>query len=95
MQHLAQRAHDQLGSIDIWVNNAGQSQSPRTALTATPASTVQQIVGTNLVGALLGSQAAMAVMQQQDTGEVQLWLRSLDAHALQADTASRLPCASF
>eukprot|EP00891_Asterochloris_glomerata_P000745 jgi/Astpho2/745/e_gw1.00016.173.1_t len=68
VQRLAQQACDQLGSIDIWVNNAGQSQSPRTALTATPASTVQQIVGTNLVGALLGSQAAMAVMQQQDTG---------------------------
>ena len=95
MQRLAQQARDQLGSIDIWVNNAGQSQSPRTALTATPASTVQQIVGTNLVGSLLGSQAAMAVMQQQDTGEAQLWLKSLDAHSLQASTASKSSSASI
>ena len=95
MQRLAQQARDQLGSIDIWVNNAGQSQAPRTALTATPASTVQQIIGTNLVGALLGSQAAMAVMQHQDTGEAQLRLRSLDAHAPQAKTASRWSCAVF
>ena len=95
VQRLAQQACDQLGSIDIWVNNAGQSQSPRTALTATPASTVQQIVGTNLVGALLGSQAAMAVMQQQDTGEAQLWIRTPGAHSLQADAAPRMSCASF
>jgi len=51
--------------IDVWINNAGVSQSEKTPVHATPASTLRAIVGTNLLGTLYGCRAAMATMMRQ------------------------------
>ena len=68
LQQLTAFAQEKLGRIDIWVNNAGSSQIPKASLAETVPDQIQQIVGTNLLGSLLGSQAAIQVMQKQPTG---------------------------
>jgi len=68
MQHLAAFAKEKLGQIDIWVNNAGSSQIPKAPLADTASEQIQQIVGTNMLGTLLGSQAAIQTMRTQASG---------------------------
>lgn len=68
IQQLAVFAREKLGQIDIWVNNAAVSQIPKAPLADTAAEQITQIVGTNLLGPLLGSQAAIQVMRTQATG---------------------------
>ncbi|KAL3133507.1 hypothetical protein ABBQ38_007365 [Trebouxia sp. C0009 RCD-2024] len=68
VQQLAAFARRQLGQIDIWVNNAGVSQLPKAPLADTTAEQIQQIVNTNMLGALLGSKAAMQIMNVQPSG---------------------------
>lgn len=62
---LADFAVAELGRVDIWVNNAGASQSIKGNLINTDAAVIQQVVTTNLLGAIFGSRAAMRVMEQQ------------------------------
>ena len=69
VQQLAAFARSKLGQIDIWVNNAGMSQIPKAPLADTSAEQVQQIIQTNMCGALLGCQAAVQVMREQKTGQ--------------------------
>lgn len=68
MQHLAAFAKEKLGPVDIWVNNAGSSQIPKAPLADTAIEQIQQIVGTNMLGTLLGSQAAIQTMRTQASG---------------------------
>lgn len=77
VQQLAAFARQQLGQIDIWVNNAGVSQIPKAPLAETAAEQIQQIVSTNMLGALLGSKAAMHTMIAQPSG---------NTHALSPDS---------
>jgi len=70
VQHLAAFAKEKLGQIDVWVNNAGASQIPKAPLADTASQQIQQIVGTNMLGTLLGSQAAIQIMRTQATGDV-------------------------
>ena len=70
VQQLAAEAKQKLGQIDIWVNNAGVSQIPKAPLAETSAEAIQQIVGTNMLGALLGSRVAMQTMHAQPSGQV-------------------------
>lgn len=77
VQQLAAFAKCMLGQVDIWVNNAGISQIPKAALADTSAQQVQQIVATNLSGALLGYQAAVQVMREQTSGQSALLKGSL------------------
>ena len=70
LQQLGAFAQQNLGRIDIWVNNAGASQLPKAPLADTAPEQIQQIVATNMLGSLLGSQAAIQLMQMQPTGTV-------------------------
>ena len=69
VQHLAAFAQQNLGRIDIWVNNAGVSQIPKASLADTAAEQIQQVVSTNMLGALLGSKVALQAMHAQPTGQ--------------------------
>lgn len=68
VQQLAAFARQQLGQIDIWVNNAGVSQLPKAPLADTSVEEIQQVISTNMLGALLGSKAAMQTMNAQPSG---------------------------
>jgi chlorophyll(ide) b reductase len=65
---LADAAASELGRIDIWVNNAGASQTPSSPLHETDGDTLDQIVGTNLLGTVYGCRSAIRVMHGQHTG---------------------------
>lgn len=67
---LASKTVRELGGIDIWVNNAGITQHPKATLATTPASDIQRIVETNMLGTLLGCRAALAVMIEQGRGAI-------------------------
>ena len=69
LQQLAEFAQQKLGRIDIWVNNAGVSQIPKASLADTAAEQIQQIVTTNMLGALLGSRIALQTMNVQTSGQ--------------------------
>lgn len=69
VQQLAAFAQQKLGRIDIWVNNAGVSQIPKASLADTAAEQIQQIVSTNMLGALLGSRIALQTMSAQPSGQ--------------------------
>eukprot|EP00884_Botryococcus_braunii_P009900 jgi/Botrbrau1/18911/Bobra.177_2s0068.1 len=65
---LADYAVQELGAIDIWINNAGRSQVHSSPLLETAPEELKGIVDTNLTGSIFGSRAAMRVMARQDTG---------------------------
>lgn len=64
---LAATASKELGKIDMWINNAGQTQKPKAFLHQTPPDTLTSVVGTNLYGTLFGCRAALTVMLPQVT----------------------------
>ena len=66
---LASFAEQSLGGIDIWVNNAGLSQSSKSDIADTDPSMLQDIVGTNLLGSMWGSRAAIRSMKGTPSGE--------------------------
>uniref|UniRef100_A0A7S0LRK4 Uncharacterized protein n=1 Tax=Coccolithus braarudii TaxID=221442 RepID=A0A7S0LRK4_9EUKA len=67
---LAAAAVRELGQIDIWINNAGVSQTPRAPLVDTPPETLASVVGCNLLGTLHGCRSALRVMTAQGQGHV-------------------------
>eukprot|EP00887_Chlorella_sp_A99_P007841 scaffold20.g7841.t1 len=67
VERLAAEALDRLGRVDVWLNNAGDSGGFR-ALVDQPAEVVERVVRTTLVGALLCSRAALAIMRHQPGG---------------------------
>ncbi|CAI9285941.1 unnamed protein product [Lactuca saligna] len=64
VRNLANFAVNELGSIDIWINNAGTNKGFRPLLEFTDQD-IQQIVSTNLVGSILCTREAMHVMSNQ------------------------------
>ncbi|XP_030530025.1 probable chlorophyll(ide) b reductase NYC1, chloroplastic [Rhodamnia argentea] len=67
VQNLADFAVSKLGSIDIWINNAGINKGFRPLLQFSDED-IQQIVSTNLVGSILCTREAMRVMKNQCKG---------------------------
>lgn len=67
VQKLANFAVNELGSIDIWINNAGTNKGFRPLLQFNDED-ITQIVSTNLVGSLLCTREAMRVMRNQAKG---------------------------
>ncbi|KAK9148820.1 hypothetical protein Scep_007577 [Stephania cephalantha] len=67
VEKLANFAVSKLGSIDIWINNAGTNKGFRPLLQFTD-DDIEQIVSTNLVGSLLCTREAMQVMKSQAKG---------------------------
>ncbi|XP_059638123.1 probable chlorophyll(ide) b reductase NYC1, chloroplastic [Cornus florida] len=64
VQKLSNFAINELGSIDIWINNAGTNKGFRPLLQFSDED-IQQIVSTNLVGSILCTREAMRVMGSQ------------------------------
>ncbi|PON49867.1 Short-chain dehydrogenase/reductase [Trema orientale] len=67
VQKLGKFAVRELGSIDIWINNAGTNKGFRPLLQFTDED-ITQIVSTNLVGSLLCTREAMGIMTNQAKG---------------------------
>ena len=68
VQRMADTIHQQLGRIDILVNNAGIC--PITAVENITASEWDLVLGVNLKGAFLCSQAVIPFMRQQGAGKI-------------------------
>ncbi|XP_076950743.1 putative chlorophyll(ide) b reductase NYC1, chloroplastic [Bidens hawaiensis] len=67
VRKLANFAVDKLGSIDVWINNAGTNKGFRPLLQFSDGD-IEQIVSTNLVGSILCTREAMRVMGNQHRG---------------------------
>lgn len=67
VRNLANFVVEQLGSVDIWINNAGMNKGFRPLLQFSDEE-VEQIVSTNLVGSILCTREAMQVMRCQEKG---------------------------
>lgn len=70
MEALADYAVKSMGGVDIWVNNAGCSQSLKASIVETPVQVIQDVVDTNVLGSILGSRAAMRVMSTAGSGRI-------------------------
>lgn len=64
--HLASRALEVNGAIDVWVNNAGVTAFG--SLEGTPLEEHRRVVETNLWGAVYGARAALPVFRRQGRG---------------------------
>ncbi|WJX30063.1 putative chlorophyll(ide) b reductase nyc1, chloroplastic, variant 2 [Trifolium repens] len=64
VQRLANFAVNELGYIDIWINNAGTNKGFRPLLQFSDED-IKQIVSTNLVGSILCTREAMRIMRNQ------------------------------
>lgn len=67
VRNLANFAVTELGSVDIWINNAGTNKGFRPLLQFTDED-IEQIVSTNLVGSLICTREAIHVMGEQEKG---------------------------
>jgi NAD(P)-dependent dehydrogenase (short-subunit alcohol dehydrogenase family) len=66
---LWQAAVKKMGSVDIWINNAGLGQNP-VPVWEVAAADVHAIVGANLTGLIYGCQAAFRGMRTQGYGSI-------------------------
>ncbi|MEI7885405.1 MAG: SDR family oxidoreductase [Clostridia bacterium] len=69
LENLWQAAVTKWGSIDIWINNAGQN-SPHEYCCETSPAAVDAIIDTNIKGMIYGSQLAAKMMQAQGKGQI-------------------------
>ncbi|KAG6538785.1 hypothetical protein ZIOFF_003913 [Zingiber officinale] len=67
VRKLANFALHELGSVDIWINNAGTNKGFRPLLQFTD-DEIEQIISTNLVGSLICTKEAIHLMESQDKG---------------------------
>lgn len=66
---LWETAVEQLGTVDIWINNAGINQ-PDVHLWDVSPEDVHHVIQTNLLGTIYGSQVAMQGMLRQKKGHI-------------------------
>ena len=69
VESLAEHAVKELGSVELWVNNAGRSQSKKSKLRDTPADMIEGVIRTNLLGTIYGCRAALRAVGQLQNGE--------------------------
>eukprot|EP00252_Welwitschia_mirabilis_P023438 TRINITY_DN6615_c0_g1_i1.p1 TRINITY_DN6615_c0_g1~~TRINITY_DN6615_c0_g1_i1.p1 ORF type:complete len:473 (-),score=63.79 TRINITY_DN6615_c0_g1_i1:99-1517(-) len=67
VKKLAQFAVNELGSIDIWINNAGMNKGFKPLLHFSDEE-INQIVSTNLIGSIICTREAIRLMKLQDKG---------------------------
>ncbi|KAH8411618.1 hypothetical protein KR215_007496 [Drosophila sulfurigaster] len=79
----------QLGGIDILINNAGTLQDGR--LVDMPISQVQQTVQTNIMGIVMCTQRAFASMKKRNFDGHVVLINSILGHKLFAPTAGKAP----
>ncbi|GAB5359008.1 hypothetical protein AAMO2058_000507900 [Amorphochlora amoebiformis] len=65
---LADAATEHLGHVDVWINNAGVSQSVKASVDNTQPEVIRDIISTNLLGTLYGCQAAAKLMKSSEKG---------------------------
>lgn len=69
VQRLWDGAVQQLGSVDIWINNAGYS-GPRRNLPELTAEDIAPVIATNIWGSIWGTQVPLAGMEKQGGGKI-------------------------
>jgi len=69
LQNLWDASLDRWGSVDIWINNAGQNV-PHVFSWETGESYTQNVINTNILGMIYGSQVAAAGMLKQGHGAI-------------------------
>eukprot|EP00245_Coleochaete_scutata_P007218 TRINITY_DN22350_c0_g1_i1.p1 TRINITY_DN22350_c0_g1~~TRINITY_DN22350_c0_g1_i1.p1 ORF type:complete len:433 (+),score=52.96 TRINITY_DN22350_c0_g1_i1:52-1350(+) len=65
VEALGRAALERLGTVHLWINNAGGVTAKR-LLADVPGDEVAQIAATNVVGSLLGSREAIRIMRSQE-----------------------------
>ena len=70
VKQLAHESVELLGTINIWINNAGTSYKHGIPLIDNSDEMLEQIVDTNLLGTLLGCREALKIMTPQDNGHI-------------------------
>lgn len=68
VKSLAMYGQDSLGSLDIWINNAGTNAYSYKPLIETSENDLADIVDTNVLGVMLCCQAAIQAMAKQSRG---------------------------
>jgi short-subunit dehydrogenase len=66
VQHLARRAVETFGRIDVWVNNAAVTLFGR--FEETPKQDYRRVIETNLFGYIHGARAALPIFREQGSG---------------------------
>jgi NAD(P)-dependent dehydrogenase (short-subunit alcohol dehydrogenase family) len=69
LQKLWDVSYEHWGTVDIWINNAGRNTPHRVAWETGEAYT-RQVISTNILGMVYGSQIAAAEMLQQGHGAI-------------------------
>jgi len=69
LQNLWDASMDKWGRIDIWINNAGQN-TPHMFAWETDETYTENIINTNIIGMIYGSQIAAAGMLKQGYGAI-------------------------
>jgi NAD(P)-dependent dehydrogenase (short-subunit alcohol dehydrogenase family) len=69
VERLWAAAAARFGKIDIWINNAGIGNTPIPFWELSPAK-MQQVVNTNVLGAMYGSAVALRGMRKQGSGSL-------------------------
>jgi NAD(P)-dependent dehydrogenase (short-subunit alcohol dehydrogenase family) len=67
--HLWTSARTHFGRIDIWINNAGQGNAPTDFWKLDP-SLIQNVISTNVIGAMYGAKVALQGMLDQGHGAI-------------------------
>ena len=66
VESLAQRAHDELGGLDVWVNNAGVTLFAR--FDEAPSDAFRRVIETNFFGYVHGARTALRRFREQGWG---------------------------
>jgi short-subunit dehydrogenase len=69
IERLWDKAIQQWGTVDCWINNAGQN-TPHKLIHETSYSDTQAVIATNLLGMIYGSQIAARNMLKQGHGQI-------------------------
>eukprot|EP01025_Chloroclados_australasicus_P029578 TRINITY_DN2958_c0_g1_i1.p2 TRINITY_DN2958_c0_g1~~TRINITY_DN2958_c0_g1_i1.p2 ORF type:complete len:305 (+),score=28.06 TRINITY_DN2958_c0_g1_i1:94-1008(+) len=68
VQEFAKYAQQCLGTLDIWINNAGTNAYSYSTLEESDDEDILDIVSTNVLGVMYGCREAIKVMKQQESG---------------------------
>ena len=69
LQALWDQAAARFGAVDIWINNAGAAH-PQMKIWDQPQERIREVIETNLLGAIFGSQVALRGMLAQGRGSL-------------------------
>ena len=69
MEELGKFAVEKFGTVSVWINNAATT-GKREPLIDLPVEEVELVVGTNLMGTLLGCRTAMRIMREHHGGVI-------------------------